>query len=306
MDFVAIDFETANWSRASACALGMVKVRGGKVVDTWYSLIQPEPEFNWVAPINQSIHGISKDDLRQAPTFALLWPSASSFIEGLPLIAHNMSFDLSVLKATLASAGLEMIETQMHCSLKLTKAAIPDLAAYKLPYVAEHLGILGLNHHDALSDAETCAEIVVHILDSFQDIDFEALGNSATRRSSKTIAKNGSDEFREEAQKHLESPENFIVGHNFTLTGALELGTREEVVGLLCGLGGNWIDSTNRQTTLLVQGVENPSSFRPGAKHSRKFEKAQVLKAKGQDIEVIDEKQLIEMIPSELVGWLSS
>lgn len=306
MDFVAIDFETANWSRASACALGMVKVSGGKVVDTWYSLIQPEPEFDWVAPINQSIHGISQDDLRQAPTFATLWQSASKFIERLPLVAHNMPFDSSVLKATLASAGISMIENPLHCSLKFSKAALPDLAAYKLPYVADHLGILGLNHHDALSDAETCAEIFIHLLESFQNIDMEVLGKSVTRRATKPISKNGSDEFREEAQKHFESPENFVVGHNFTLTGALELGKREEVVGLLCGLGGNWIESTNRQTTLLVQGEENPNSFRPGAIHSKKFEKAEDLKARGQDIEVIDEKQLIEMIPSELVRWFST
>ena len=42
-DFAAIDFETANGERTSVCAVGVVVVRGGEVVDSFYSLIKPEP-----------------------------------------------------------------------------------------------------------------------------------------------------------------------------------------------------------------------------------------------------------------------
>ena len=44
-DFAAIDFETANNERASVCSVGVVIVRGGEIVDKFYSLIKPEPEY---------------------------------------------------------------------------------------------------------------------------------------------------------------------------------------------------------------------------------------------------------------------
>jgi DNA polymerase-3 subunit epsilon len=304
MDFVAIDFETANGSRSSACALGMVKVKQGVIVETWYSHIQPEPEHNWVAAINYSIHGISQTELDQAPRLAKLWPSASTFIEDYPLVAHNMSFDRSVLGASLDSCGLTFPANPLHCSLKFSKVALPGLAAYKLPYVAEHLGISGLNHHDALSDAETCAEIFIYLISNFRDIDLEQLSSRARTRVMNPIAKLGKDEWREKASAYIDSPENLINGHSFTLTGGFDIGIRDELVGLLSGLGGNWIKSTSKKTTLLVQGEESPSSFRAGAKHSIKFETAEELKSKGQDIEVIDQSQLLEMLPSELLNSL--
>ena len=44
-DFAAIDFETANYARSSVCSVGVIIVRGGEVVDKFYSLIKPEPEY---------------------------------------------------------------------------------------------------------------------------------------------------------------------------------------------------------------------------------------------------------------------
>ena len=44
-DFAAIDFETANNERSSVCSVGVVIVRGGEIVDSFYSLIQPEPNY---------------------------------------------------------------------------------------------------------------------------------------------------------------------------------------------------------------------------------------------------------------------
>ena len=44
-DFAAIDFETANNERSSVCSVGLVIVRGGEIVDKFYSLIKPEPEY---------------------------------------------------------------------------------------------------------------------------------------------------------------------------------------------------------------------------------------------------------------------
>ena len=83
MNFVTIDFETAKYSRKSACAAGIVKYVNGKVSDTFYSLIRP-PEL-YIRPDFTEIHGLTVDDVKDAPTFADLWDSAiKPFIGGFP------------------------------------------------------------------------------------------------------------------------------------------------------------------------------------------------------------------------------
>lgn len=96
-DFAAIDFETANECRSSVCSVGVVIVRGGRIVDKFYSLIHPEPEYyQWFC---QQVHGLCPEDTEDAPCFATVWKRVESLIEGLPLVAHNSPFDEGCLKA---------------------------------------------------------------------------------------------------------------------------------------------------------------------------------------------------------------
>ena len=96
-NFAAIDFETANHERSSVCSVGVVIVRDGEIVDTFYSLIQPEPNYYnyWCS----QVHGFSREDTEDAPIFPDVWSQIEPMIEGLPLVAHNKAFDESCLKA---------------------------------------------------------------------------------------------------------------------------------------------------------------------------------------------------------------
>lgn len=96
-DFAAIDFETANNERSSVCSVGIVIVRGGKIVDKFYSLIKPEPDYYnyWCS----KVHGLCASDTDNAPIFPEVWNQIEPRIAGLPLIAHNKAFDESCLKA---------------------------------------------------------------------------------------------------------------------------------------------------------------------------------------------------------------
>ena len=96
-NFAAIDFETANNERTSVCSVGVVIVRDGKIVDSFYSLIQPEP--NYYCYWNTKVHGLTQRDTDNAPVFPEVWAQIAPMIEGLPLVAHNKSFDESCLKA---------------------------------------------------------------------------------------------------------------------------------------------------------------------------------------------------------------
>ena len=159
-DWVAIDFETATGRRASACAVGLVYVHEGRIVDSESFLIQPPgPAYSG---FNISIHGIHPSMTRDSPTFSELWPTLEDRIGGRPVVAHNASFDMSVLRYELDHLGLCYPDLEYYCTVVLARAAWPRLCDHRLPTVASHCGI-SFRHHDAAEDARACAEILLRI-----------------------------------------------------------------------------------------------------------------------------------------------
>ena len=158
MSWAAIDFETANETRGSACALGLVLVEGTQVVERRSWLIRPPTlDFN---PYNVMIHGITARDVVSAPTFGMLWPLVQQLVGARPIVAHNASFDMSVLRHSLDQYGLPWPRLQYFCTRVLAKKVWTDLISYSLPVVADRCGITFL-HHDPTEDAAAAAEVAL-------------------------------------------------------------------------------------------------------------------------------------------------
>jgi DNA polymerase-3 subunit epsilon len=177
MNFVTIDFETAKYSQESACSIGMVKYLGGKEAETYYSLIRP-PEL-YIRPDFTDIHGLTVDDVKDAPVFADLWDSAiKPFIGGLPLVAHNASFDMGVLRAVLEWYELAIPKLPYFCSLSLARQTWPGLKSHALTSLGKHFGIV-YNAHNALDDALTCGKLVQMSAEKFGCTGIAGLLNAA-------------------------------------------------------------------------------------------------------------------------------
>lgn len=164
-NFVAIDVETANAERTSICAIGAVKVKDGLIVDTYYTLVKPYPNY-YIQRFTEEIHGISRDDTDSAPLFPEIWTELNEWIEDLPLVAHNAPFDSSCFRATMRHYGIEPFAEPFLCTLKAAKQNIPRTicGSFSLPHLASFLGIPFSNHHNALADAEACAKIAITLL----------------------------------------------------------------------------------------------------------------------------------------------
>jgi len=157
-EFIAIDFETAMYAPNSAISVGLVKYRNYEAIDTFYSLIRP-PEL-YVRPDFTDIHGLTVDDVRDAPNFRQVWEDAMrDFIGTLPLAAHNAGFDMKVLRSTLAHYGVPLPELQYFCSLALARRAWPGLRSHALTALSNKFNIV-YDAHNALADAETCGKII--------------------------------------------------------------------------------------------------------------------------------------------------
>ena len=93
MDFIAIDFETANSKRSSICSMGVAIVEKGKLVGTEHFYVKPTP--NYYDGFNTFLHGISDKDTKNEKTFKQQWEALKKYFDKQTVIAHNASFDFS-------------------------------------------------------------------------------------------------------------------------------------------------------------------------------------------------------------------
>lgn len=159
--FVAIDFETADEQRDSACSIALVRVEGDTIVASKASLIRPPRPSSLLT----HIHGISEAAQRAAPKLRDIWPDMAPLLEGAELlVAHNATFDRAVMAASWGIRGMDLPGLPWACTVKMARrlwpkgAGLPD---HKLPSLVRFLGLPTLNHHNALSDAEACARLVL-------------------------------------------------------------------------------------------------------------------------------------------------
>jgi DNA polymerase-3 subunit epsilon len=164
LNFTAIDFETANGSSASPCAVGLVKVAEGKIVDTFSTLIKPPYPNDWFATGNIGVHGIHPHDVVDAPTWAVALDQMLGFIGMDDLIAHNEGFARGVLRSSAALIEAELPDIRYGCSLIMARKTY-NLDSYRLNQVAYAIGHEEFDHHDALADSDACARIVIHMAD---------------------------------------------------------------------------------------------------------------------------------------------
>jgi DNA polymerase-3 subunit epsilon len=180
-DFIAIDFETANQQPSSVCSVGAVMVRGGQVVDSFYSLIQPEP--NYYTYWCRQVHGLCRQDTDQAPVFPKVWQqlerhildvffadqlaldNITDLIAAIPFVAHNARFDEGCLKTVFKVYQMDYPDYRFFDTLAASRRRFGHtLPNHQLQTVASACGFDLLQHHHALADAEACAAIALHIL----------------------------------------------------------------------------------------------------------------------------------------------
>jgi DNA polymerase-3 subunit epsilon len=154
--FAAIDFETADYGRDSACAIAVVVAEKGQIIHKEYSLIRP-PRRDFVFSY---LHGITWQDVKDKPGFGELWIKFQERFDGVDFIAaHNASFDRGVLHECCGKAGIKPLDHDFLCTMKLSRR-VWGIKPTKLSDVCRHFKI-PLNHHDAASDALACAKIVL-------------------------------------------------------------------------------------------------------------------------------------------------
>lgn len=300
--YVALDVETANSFRGSICSIGLVKFQNGKVVDSFYSLINPEEDFDYR---NINIHGITQKDILNSPIFPEIRQRIIDFIGTNIVVSHFAQFDIGALKDAYLKYNLDFDDVKFVCSYRLAKLALPGLINYKLKTLTKELNIK-LEHHNALSDAKASGLILGYLLsaNSYSDID-EFLynyhynktglhGQYGFNRQLKGDYKSNLIYQPTEEEKALMNPEHYFYGLYFCFTGKLERMTRKEANTMVALTGGIPEKSVTKNTNILVVGEQDWRVVGESGLSS-KMKKAQSLLENGQNIEIMTEDDFIKM-----------
>lgn len=297
MNFIALDFETANSSRASICSIGLVKVVNGLIQEEIHTYIDPEDKFT---AFNTEIHGITEYMVQGAPTFETYWPTFKAIIENETLIAHNASFDMSALRFALNAFNEPYAQFTYGCSYVFAKKVWPSLYNHRLSTVADHLGI-GFKHHDALEDARAAASVTLAALESSGTDSLQELSEMhhlrlgvqrldshtpAGSKKSKTVAK--------AATPKIKKSHPFF-NADVVFTGKLQTMTRGQASEIVINCGGHCKNSVTKSTNYLVIGDDNTTSFAE-LFNSTKMQKTEELINKGYPIKIIGERDFLSII----------
>lgn len=320
MDFVALDFETANYARGSVCEIGIAIVRSGKVVDTLSRLVKPRD--NWFHPMNTQIHGIDAKKVEHAPEFDTVWQEVQCIFENSNVVAHNASFDISVLRHVLVQYDLPFPEFNYTCSLLVARCAWQGLSSYGLSALSQKFNIK-LNHHSAESDALACAQILLKASEAcdigcFDDIAYQfgiRIGKvfpGGYLPSGKQSRKNQTKALVEDMQIDLSKIDKNhpLYGKYIVFTGAMQNMSRSEAQKALMEVGGYYTNGVNQQTDFLVLGEKAFKHLSHGIKSS-KIKQAERYFTTGHQIEFLSEQQFLKLLQpgrnqDNLGNWLKN
>jgi len=292
-----LDFETANYQPNSPCQLGIAVVESWRIVRQKKWLIRPKRLY--FSPKCIAVHGITPEDVLDAPCWDEIWSDVIDWLDGSVLIAHNAGFDANVLMSTCMLYDLSLPPLDLQCTRLISKRSWPALRSHSLASMAEHFSIV-FEHHDALEDAKVAAELLIRAAgkaqaDNLEELEdrlgiirgriwsdrvrnprtvrrsrIESVAEPSGRYEPKRFRKDGvpleSDAMRknrrvaDEILKHALG-KSPIEGKFIVLIGTLLGLDRQDSVAFLSQLGANVQSEINLQTQYVLQGTLGQSEF---------------------------------------------
>ncbi len=275
--FTALDFETMTAERSSACAIGIVKVVDGHIINRFYSLIKPIPDNR--STDNSAVHGITRDMVAAAPDFRELWPLIRRFVGNDMIVCHNADFDRSVWDAQLITYGLaDPSQYDFFCTYRMTGLSLEECCA-------KHCIDMG-THHDALDDALACAKVMLAENGIIQVSTFKGYGYTGVEFAEKRKYNRATLNPLDDSQVENKSTPFFHA--RTVITGVFEaFPNRDELGRRLQALGADINTTISRKTDIVVIGsYAGPAKLR----------KIEDLRERGCDIRIIYEPELKSII----------
>lgn len=163
--YVVFDTETTglNAREDTLIEIGAVKVRGGEIIDTFATLINPQRRIS--AKITE-ITGITDEMVAGQPLMEDVLPKFKAFVDGAIMVAHNAEFDVGFLSQCSERVGLPAWTEPVIDTLALARALYPGEKNYRLKTLTKKFDVELVNHHRALADTEATAKVMLKMLET--------------------------------------------------------------------------------------------------------------------------------------------
>lgn len=301
-DWVVVDFETAS-ARGTPCQVAALRCHDGAEIDALESYVFQPPEA--FAPFNIALHGITPQDVANAPAWPDILTLLTRFADGVPLVAHNAPFDLGVIRDACDMCELTWPTLRYACTLTISRQVWPGLSSYSLLLLCSALGITGIegHHHDALYDARLAAAVLRRALAVRGMSTLGGLLEDIHLRLGEVTADSWyGSHLRQLSARDIQvnrdaDPTSPFYEKRVVFTGALAM-VRREAWRLVAGLGGTPEGNVTTETDYLVCGYQDAWKLAVGETKSRKLRKAEELHANGQPIEILTERDFFRMLGS--------
>ena len=312
--FIAIDYETANSDRRSACSLGVSIVENCEVKETFQTFIKPPEEFNYFDEFNVMIHGIKKSDVKNSPNFAEVWSHLVALnSNNLPIVCHNSGFDIRLTQDLINHYEITIGEIEYFDTLTIAKKLWPHMINHKLSTLSSAFGI-ALDHHNAASDSEACARIAIQ---QMQELGKDSLLEVATtygftlgkltQNDNSTMSSSKNYSYKRDYASYSKNTSSKDVmpdrevntgsdlfGATIVFTGELLTMGRKEAIQIAVNNGAIVASGVTKKTQYLVIGISDFIDFSNGKK-TRKILDAEKLSSEGQDISILDEEDFLRI-----------
>lgn len=306
MNFITIDFESATSKRGTPCEIGLTLVENSTIIETKTWLIKPvDNKFEY---FNMLVHGIRPEDVADKPEFDQLWEEIKPLIEGKFLIAHNASYDMSVLRKTLESYQLPFPKLNYACSYIMSKKFWQGLPGYDLKTLCNLYGI-EFAHHRAGPDTRATAELTLKIFELAKISSLAELPSKfnivlgeiyeggykpcETKQTRKPYAAYTAQEVVGDPEKN--NPDSIFYGRTVVFTGLLSSMTRTEAHQTIADIGGIIGKGVTKATDYLIVGQQDFKIVGDSGM-STKQKKAIELIKQGSSIEVMSEAMFLQNI----------
>jgi DNA polymerase-3 subunit epsilon len=284
MEFVALDFETANADISSICQIGLVHFKDGTLQEEWKTYVDPEDFFD---EINISIHGIDETTVKGAPNLRDISSRICSYLDNRIAVCHT-HFDRVALHKACEKYSLRMPTCTWLDSARVTRRTW-DQCAYKGYGLGNVCAILGYQfvQHDALEDAKAAAHVLLAAIEK-TGIDLQGW----LKRVKQPIDPSVSNISRKG------NPDGFLYGEVLVFTGTLEV-TRREAADMVANTGCAVATGVTKNTTIVVVGDVDARKLAPGQVKYSKHRKAEKLIAQGYPIKIYRESDFKALILAE-------
>ncbi len=294
-NYVVIDIETTGFdpNYDEIIEISAIKVEKNDIIDSFTTLINPKDKIDSYI---EQLTGISNDMLSGAPILEDILKDFDSFIGNSIIVGHNVNFDINFLYDNYMQILGKPLKNNFVDTLRLARKLLPGLKHHRLDDLTEYFNRTNRDYHRALNDCELTNQIfndLKEMLKKHEDIEeFKRSFQKHYKNQDKLKAKDIIADVNEF------DVDNLLYQKVCVFTGALERMPRKEAMQIVVNLGGICGDGVTSKTNYLILGNNDYCKTIKDGKSSKQ-KKAEELKLKGQDIEIISEDVFYDMIDNK-------